>query len=189
MSAGGEVVAQPAASAVETESVSGSSPLLRAPLSADEIARLLPHRYPFLLLDRVTELEPGASATAVKNISVSDGVLTGHFPGRKIYPGVLLVECVAQLAAVIYGTDGLQRSESGTDDTGFDRGPAERVGYLAEIRQAKFLKPAYPGDQVVIKAQSGSRVGNLISVHGQASVGSSAILTARLAVTQREGSE
>ncbi|AYG78685.1 3-hydroxyacyl-[acyl-carrier-protein] dehydratase FabZ [Streptomyces hundungensis] len=152
-----------------------------AVLSADDIARLLPHRHPFFLLDRVTALEPGTSAEAIKNITSSDAVLAGHFPGRMIYPGVLLVECVAQLAAVVYGTAGALRA------TGEIVGDvADRVGYLAEIRQAKFLKPVVPGDQVVFRLQSGARVGGLISVTGQASVGSDPVLTVRLAVTERD---
>src|SRR3989442_469891 len=73
-------------------------------LTVDDIAGLLPHGSPFLLLDRVTALEPGVSAEALKKVSAADPVLAGHFPGRMIYPGVLLVECVAQLAAVVYGT-------------------------------------------------------------------------------------
>ena len=81
-------------------------------LTADEIARLLPHRYPFFMLDRVTALVPGVSAEAIKNVSAADGILAGHFPGRMIYPGVLLVECVAQLAAVIYGTAAAQQSDA-----------------------------------------------------------------------------
>jgi 3-hydroxyacyl-[acyl-carrier-protein] dehydratase len=153
-------------------------------LSADEIAGLLPHRYPFFLLDRVVALEPGVSAEAIKNVSSADPILAGHFPGRMIYPGVLLVECVAQLAAVIYGTAAAGRA------TGEPVGDvADRVGYLAEIRQAKFLKPVVPGDQVLFRVQSGTRMGSLISVTGQASVGRDIVLTAKLAVTERESEE
>lgn len=151
-------------------------------LSADEVARLLPHRYPFAMLDRVTALEPGVWAEAIKNVSAADGVLAGHFPGRMIYPGVLLVECIAQLAAVIYGTAAVQRAGGGlVGDV------ADRVGYLAEIKQAKFLKPVVPGDQLVLRAQSGPRLGALISVTGQASVGQDVVMTARLTVTERQG--
>lgn len=149
------------------------------PLTADDIARLLPHRYPFFLLDRVTALEPGVSAEALKNVTSSDGILAGHFPGRMIYPGVLLVECVAQLAAVIYGSVGLLAGDADGDNI------AQRVGYLAEIKQAKFLKPVVPGDQIVVRAQSGPRMGSLISVVGQASVGRDIVMTARLTVTER----
>lgn len=148
-------------------------------LTADDIARLLPHRYPFFLLDRIVALEPGVSAEAIKNVSAADPILAGHFPGRMIYPGVLLVECVAQLAAVIYGT-----AAAGRTGAGPVADVAHRVGYLAEIRQAKFLRPVFPGDQVLVKAQSGARLGALISVTGQASVGRDVVMTARLAVTE-----
>ncbi len=153
-------------------------------LSADEIARLLPHRYPFSLLDRVTSVEPGVRAEAIKNVTASDPVLAGHFPGRMLYPGVLLVECVAQLAAVIYGSAAATRS---TGELVAD--VAERVGYLAEIKQAKFLRTVLPGDQVVVRAQAGPRMGDLMSVTGQASVGRDVVMTARLVVTERDDSE
>jgi 3-hydroxyacyl-[acyl-carrier-protein] dehydratase len=132
----------------------------------------------------VTELEPGVRAEAIKNISVADSILTGHFPGRMLYPGVLLVECVAQLAAIIYGTGAL--AAAGQDVVG---DVADRVGYLAEIKQTKFLKTVTPGDQVVVRAQSGPRLGRLISVTGQASVGRDVVMTTRLVVTDRDAEE
>jgi 3-hydroxyacyl-[acyl-carrier-protein] dehydratase len=155
-------------------------------LTADDISRLLPHRFPFFMLDRVTALEPGVSAEAIKNISAADPVLAGHFPGRMIYPGVLLVECVAQLAAVIYGSAALSRAGEGTTGGGLAVDVAQRVGYLAEIKQAKFLRPVFPGDQVVVRAQTGSRLGALMAVTGQASVGSDVVMNARLTVTERD---
>jgi 3-hydroxyacyl-[acyl-carrier-protein] dehydratase len=159
-------------------------PVIAAPLSADDIARLLPHRYPFLMLDRVTALEPGVSAEGLKNVTASDAVLAGHFPGRMIYPGVLLIECVAQLAAVIYGSAALVNA---AQDASAD--VSNRVGYLAEVRQAKFMRPVYPGDQVTFRATSGPRMGALISVTGQASVGREVVMTARLVVTERDQEE
>lgn len=153
-------------------------------LSADEIGRLLPHRYPMALLDRVTALVPGVSAQAIKNISASGVAFTGHFPNRMIFPGVLLVECVAQLAAVVYGSAAVL--DAGGDFAGDVGDVANRVGYLAEIKQAKFLRPVVPGDQLVIRVQSGARRGALISVSGQASVGTEVVLTVRLVVTQRD---
>jgi 3-hydroxyacyl-[acyl-carrier-protein] dehydratase len=148
--------------------------------TADEVMRMLPHRYPFLLLDRVVALEPGVSATALKNISSSDGVLAGHFPGRMLYPGVLLIECIAQLAAVVYGAEAEQAEQADGART-----VADRVGYLAEVRNAKFLRPAFPGDQLVVRVTSGARVGNLISVTGQVSIDGEIAVTARLAVSRR----
>lgn len=150
-------------------------------LSVDEIARLLPHRYPFALLDRVTALVPGVRAEAIKNVSAADPILAGHFPGRMIYPGVLLIECIAQLAAVVYGTAAAQRA---TGELVAD--VAGQVGYLAEVRQAKFLQPVYPGDQVLLQVQAGTRIGRLMSVTGQASVNAKVVMTARLAVTDKE---
>ena len=147
-------------------------------LSVDQIAQLLPHRYPFALLDRVTDVVAGESAEAIKNVSISDGLLVGHFPDRKIYPGVLLVECVAQLAAVVYGT------AAAPDQDRSGRGVADRVGYLAEIKQAKFLGVVTPGDQLLVKVRSGGRRGDLISVSGQISVERSIVMTAKLTVTQ-----
>ncbi|GAA1428048.1 3-hydroxyacyl-ACP dehydratase FabZ [Microlunatus lacustris] len=154
------------------------APPVRTPvsLSVEQIARLLPHRHPFALLDRVTDVVPGESAEAIKNISISDGLLAGHFPGRAIYPGVLLVECVAQLAAVVYGTEAAQQAD--------DPDVADRVGYLAEIKQAKFLGLVTPGDQLLIKVRSGGRLGDLIAVNGQVSVDSTVVMTAKLTVTQ-----
>jgi 3-hydroxyacyl-[acyl-carrier-protein] dehydratase len=153
-------------------------------LTADDVGRLLPHRYPFALLDRVIALDPGVSAEAIKNISAADPVLAGHFPGRMIYPGVLLVECVAQLAAVIYGSAAARQAGEAGGVPVVD--VAQRVGYLAEIKQAKFLRPVHPGDQVVVRAQTGSRLGALMAVTGQASVGSDVVMTARLTVTERD---
>jgi len=154
---------------------------LSVAFEADEIARYLPHRYPFLLLDRVVDVEPGERAVAIKNISGSDPVFAGHFPDRKIYPGVLLVECVAQAAAIVYGTEAERQATS----NGGSGDPATRVGYLAEIRQAKFLRPVTPGDQLVIEVLSGQRLGPMISVTGSITVGAERVLTVRLAVTTR----
>ncbi|MFI7067126.1 3-hydroxyacyl-ACP dehydratase FabZ [Kribbella sp. NPDC050124] len=153
-------------------------------LTADDIARLLPHRYPFFLLDKVVSVEPGVRAEAIKNVTSSDPVLAGHFPGRMLYPGVLLVECVAQLAAVIYGSAAAART---TGELVAD--VADRVGYLAEIKQAKFLRTVLPGDQVVVRAHTGPRMGSLMSVTGQASVGRDVVMTTRLVVTERNDSE
>lgn len=176
------VVEQPP-SLTETGPATHAAAALVTVLTADDVARLLPHRYPFAMIDRVTALVPGVSAQAIKNISASDGVLAGHFPGRMIYPGVLIVECIAQLAAVVYGTGQVQASGAAGEPV---VDVADRVGYLAEIKQAKFLRPVVPGDQVLLQAHSGARLGSLISVTGQASVGSSLVMTVRLTVTERK---
>src|SRR4051812_17179784 len=71
------------------------------PIEANEILRILPHRYPFLLVDRILEIEPGQRAVAVKNVSVNEPFFSGHFPGEPIMPGVLIIEMMAQTAGVM----------------------------------------------------------------------------------------
>ena len=94
--------------------------------------RFLPHRHPFLLIDRVEELEPGVSAVGVKNVSISDPVFAGHFPDHPIYPGVLLIEAAAQLSGILLA------SSAGE--------PAQ--GYLASVKRFKFVEIVRPGDSL-----------------------------------------
>lgn len=108
-----------------------------AELAADAIIRLLPHRHPFLLLDRVDELEPGASGLGVKNISIADPVFAGHFPGEPIYPGVLMIETAAQLCGIVLAAAAAE--------------PA--LGYLASIKRFKFIEIVRPGDSLRIRAE------------------------------------
>lgn len=78
----------------------GPAPTPRLPMEAAEIMRIIPHRYPFLLVDRVVELEPGRRVVAIKNVTANEPQFTGHFPERPIMPGVLMVEALAQAGAV-----------------------------------------------------------------------------------------
>lgn len=104
-------------------------------IEADGILRLLPHRHPFLLLDRVEELEPGVSGIGTKNISISDPVFSGHFPGDPVYPGVLMIETAAQLSGIVLA--------SGASEPAF--------GYLASIKRFKFMELVRPGDSLVVR--------------------------------------
>jgi len=102
-------------------------------LSADEIEAIIPHRYPFLLLDRVTELEDGKRGVALKNVTANEWFFEGHFPGRKVMPGVLIVEALAQVAAVTMlkgvGTSG-------------------KSPLFGGIENMRFRRPVVPGDQL-----------------------------------------
>ena len=104
----------------------------------DGIKRMLPHRYPFLLIDRVIELEAGASALGIKNVSVNEPYFAGHFPARPIMPGVLIVEAMAQTAAV------LVMATVGAEAAG-------KLVYFMTIDQVRFRRPVLPGDQLRIK--------------------------------------
>lgn len=98
--------------------------------------KLLPHRQPFLMVDKIVEIVPRERAVALKNLSHADPVFAGHFPGMPIFPGVLQLECIAQTAGLCFG------GEIG-----------DRVGVLASIEGARFHRPVRPGDQLRIEAR------------------------------------
>ncbi len=107
-----------------------------------EIQKILPHRYPFLLLDRVTKLEKGVSIEGYKNVSISEPVFQGHFPDHPIYPGVMIIEGMAQAGGVL-----AFKSSSEEDQDNM----SNKVVYFMSIDKAKFRSPVTPGDQLVYK--------------------------------------
>ena len=111
-----------------------------AELDIVQIRRMLPHRYPFLLLDRVTDYEAGASLTAVKNVTINESFFQGHFPQRPVMPGVLIVEAMAQAAALLGLVSGAELEDG-------------QLCYLAGIDKARFRKTVVPGDQLAIEAR------------------------------------
>ena len=104
-------------------------------LDINEIMKILPHRYPFLLVDKILEIEPGKSIVGIKNVSVNEPFFPGHFPGHPVMPGVLIIEAMAQVACIlaILSSDESVRS---------------KVTYFASIDKARFRKPVVPGDQL-----------------------------------------
>ena len=103
-----------------------------------EVMSYLPHRYPFLMVDRVLEYEPGKSLVAVKNVTVNEPFFQGHFPGNPVMPGVLILEAFAQAAGVLAFKSA-------------DSHPAEGVSYyMAGIDNARFREPVTPGDQLML---------------------------------------
>ena len=108
------------------------------PLEAADIMRIIPHRYPFLLIDRVVELEPGKRVVAIKSVTANEPQFTGHFPDRPIMPGVLMVEALAQAGAVAV----LSLSEY--------RG---KLVLFAGIDDCRFRRTVLPGDQLVLKVE------------------------------------
>ena len=122
-----------------------------------EIQKLLPHRYPFLLVDRVVSIEAGKSLKAYKNVSVNEPFFNGHFPGHPVMPGVLVLEALAQASALL-----AYRS------TGFD--PSQKVTYLMAIDRAKFRRPTVPGDQLDLEVEVVRFKGSILKTKGVAKV-------------------
>lgn len=110
------------------------------PIEAKDIQKLIPHRYPFMLLDRITEFEHGKSLTAIKNISINEPQFTGHFPDFPVMPGVLIIEAMAQASgALAILTEG-------------GRNPDE-IYFFAGIDNARFKRQVIPGDQLTLKIE------------------------------------
>jgi 3-hydroxyacyl-[acyl-carrier-protein] dehydratase len=106
-------------------------------LDINRIREILPHRYPFLLVDRVIEMDPKKRVVAVKNVTMNEGFFQGHFPGEPIMPGVLIVEAMAQTAAILF--------LGGLDSKG-------TIVFLAGLDGVKFRRRVVPGDQIVLDA-------------------------------------
>ena len=102
-------------------------------IEADQIERIIPHRYPFLLVDRIIEIEEGKSATGIKNVTANEWFFEGHFPGRKVMPGVLIVEALAQVAAIAL-LKGVAM--------------AGKTPLFGGIENMRFRRPVLPGDQL-----------------------------------------
>ncbi|MDX2031400.1 MAG: 3-hydroxyacyl-ACP dehydratase FabZ [Blastocatellia bacterium] len=103
-------------------------------MDINEIQAIIPHRYPMLLIDRIVELEPLKRIVAIKNITINEGVFQGHFPGAPVFPGVLIIEAMAQAGAVL-----LFREVPDRDS---------KLLYFTGIDEAKFRRPVVPGDQL-----------------------------------------
>jgi 3-hydroxyacyl-[acyl-carrier-protein] dehydratase len=124
-------------------------------IDINQIMKLLPHRYPFLLVDRVLEFTPRQSITAIKNVTINEPFFQGHFPDFPVMPGVLIIEALAQTAALLTFT------EEKADDA---------VYYFAGIDGARFKKPVLPGDQLVMVATYQREKAGIYKFHVRATV-------------------
>ncbi|MEU4226825.1 3-hydroxyacyl-ACP dehydratase FabZ [Nonomuraea sp. NPDC026600] len=105
-------------------------------LNHDQIRQVLPHRWPMLLLDRVSKVEPGVKGTATKNVAGTELWFQGHFPTAAVLPGIVIIEALAQLAGVVFALAG-----------------ASEISYLAGVRSMRFRRPVVPGDQLTLSAE------------------------------------
>lgn len=120
----------------------------------EQIIKMIPHRYPFLMLDRVTQVVPKISAVGLKNVTINEPYFKGHFPNKPIMPGVLLIESMAQTAAVVV--------VSGFQDTS-----DKKMVYFMSIESARFRKPVVPGDALTINVATKQSRGNVWKFNGK----------------------
>ncbi|MFD6420629.1 3-hydroxyacyl-ACP dehydratase FabZ [Streptomyces sp. NBC_01335] len=146
--------------------------------SSDDIKRMLPHRWPMLMIDRAYDVVPGVSGRGIKSVSVNEPFFAGHYPDHSIMPGVMIVESMAQLVAVVYVAEILESAEgTGGDDA------SQSVGYLGSISNMKFSRLVVPGDQLTLEAKLGQRLGGLRQVKVRATVGTELAAAGTLVVT------
>lgn len=119
-----------------------------------EIQKILPHRYPFLLIDRIIELEPDVKITGIKNVTINEPFFQGHFPTNPIMPGVLIIEAMAQTAGIL----------------AIHSGAKGETVYFMSIEKAKFRKPVIPGDQLRFEIKILQRRNNVWRFSGEAFV-------------------
>ena len=135
-----------------------------------EIQEILPHRYPLLLVDRITEMDKGKSIIGYKNISISEPAFQGHFPGHPIYPGVLILEGMAQAGGIL----ALKSNDLTAEEL------KNKVIYFMSIDKAKFRTPVKPGDKLEYKIEVKKLRGTIIVLEGKAYVDDTLVAEAEL---------
>jgi len=136
-----------------------------------EIQKIIPHRYPFLLLDRVTDIQKGESLIGFKNVTIGDNVFQGHFPGHPIYPGVMILEGMAQAGGIL-------AFKSMGDMT--EEEAAQKVVYFMSIDKAKFRSPVKPGDKLEYRISVIKNKGAIWVLKGEAFVDDKMVSEAEL---------
>ncbi|MBL8316335.1 MAG: 3-hydroxyacyl-ACP dehydratase FabZ [Rubrivivax sp.] len=142
-------------------------------MDIQHILRKLPHRYPFLLVDRVLEVEKGVRIKALKNVTINEPFFPGHFPARPVMPGVLMLEALAQAAALL-------SFESLEGDP-----PDDMVVYFAGIDNARFKRPVGPGDQLILEAAIDRAKSGIYRYKTRATVDGAVVVEADLMCTMR----
>lgn len=129
-----------------------------------DIMKKLPHRYPFLLVDRIIAMEPSVSITGIKNVTINEPFFQGHFPGQPIMPGVLIIEAMAQVGGVL----------------AFSTSSEAKSVFFMSIEKAKFRKPVVPGDQLKMELKVIQHRGNVWKLSGVAKVDDKVVAEADL---------
>lgn len=136
-------------------------------IQASEIMKMLPHRYPFLLVDRIIDYKEGVWLKAIKNITVNEPCFTGHFPEKPVFPGVLILEAMAQATGVLAVVSKGKMSE-------------DELYYFAAIDGARFKQPVEPGDQLLLQVEFIKEIRGITKFQGQAFVDGKLVCEAQL---------
>ncbi len=144
-------------------------------ITINEILDTLPHRYPFLLIDKVLEVEAFDSITAVKNVTINEPFFQGHFPHRPIMPGVLILEAMAQATGVLAFYSHKMQSKS------------DAVYYLVGVDKARFKRPVEPGDQLIVTARLTRQLRGIYRFEAAAHVDNELVSSAQFMTTEMEG--
>lgn len=141
-------------------------------IDIEKIQKILPHRYPFLLVDRVLELKAGQSITALKNVTCNEPFFQGHFPKHKIMPGVLQIEALAQAGGILlyYSLEN----------------PETKIVLLSKVHNAKFRKPVIPGDQLIFYADVRKQKSHFLTLEGRGEVEGDVVMEAELLASVME---
>lgn len=142
-------------------------------MNIHEVLKRLPHRYPFLLIDRVLTCEPGKTLVALKNVTINEPFFAGHFPRHPIMPGVMIVEALAQASALL----AFKTMEARVDD--------EAVYYFVGIDKARFKKPVMPGDALTLEVSLQRYLRGIWKFRGEAKVDGQVVSEAELMCTVR----
>ena len=142
---------------------------MKLPLNYEDIAKILPHRYPFLLVDRITELEPGKRVVGIKNVTCNEPFFQGHFPDKPIMPGVLIIEAMAQVGGVL----GRLSTQGNEEEIG-------NLPFFMTMDKVKFRKPVIPGDQIVFEINTLRTGSKVWKVSGKAFVEKALVAEAEL---------
>jgi len=147
---------------------------VQLPIDVVRIQQLLPHRYPFLLVDRVTEFEANKRIVGIKNVTINEPFFQGHFPGHPVMPGVLVIEALAQAGGILTQ---LSHQSAATD----------KLFYLVKIDNAKFSRMVVPGDRLELNVELKRTIRNMAMYHGVARVDGEQVACAEILCAEVKG--
>lgn len=138
---------------------------MKTVIDIEKIKEILPHRYPFLLVDRIIDITPRQKIVGLKNVTINEHFFQGHFPSKPVMPGVLIIEALAQTCGILV----LREEES-----------KGKLAYFASIKNAKFRKPVVPGDTLILEIEITNNRTRVIQCHGVAKVNNEIVCEADL---------